>query len=341
MAHEFVYTMQDVGKVVGVDRVILEGITLAFFPGAKIGVLGANGAGKSSLLRIMAGLDDDHLGEARPTPGVRVGHLAQEPALDPGKTVREVVEEGVGETRALLHRFEEISAKFGEPLDDDAMNALLEEQAELQDADRCDRRLGARSHARRGDGGAARSRARDRRLGALGRRAAPRGAVPPAAPEARSAAARRAHQPPRRRVGRVARAVPAGTIRARSSRSRTTATSSTTRPSGSSSSTAAAASRGRATTPRGSSRRSSGSRSRRSRRARAGARSSASSSGSRCRRARARRRARRGSPRSSGCRAKRSSARPTPWRSRSRPGRGSATWCSRWSTSRRATTGAC
>ncbi|TMA35085.1 MAG: energy-dependent translational throttle protein EttA [Deltaproteobacteria bacterium] len=134
MPHEFVYTMQDVGKVVGVDRVILEGITLAFFPGAKIGVLGANGAGKSSLLRIMAGLDDDHLGEARPTPGVRVGHLAQEPALDPDKTVREVVEEGVGETRALLARFEEISAKFAEPLEDDEMNALLEEQAVLQDA---------------------------------------------------------------------------------------------------------------------------------------------------------------------------------------------------------------
>jgi energy-dependent translational throttle protein EttA len=133
MAHEFVYTMQDVGKVVGVDRVILEGITLAFFPGAKIGVLGANGAGKSSLLKIMAGLDDDHLGEARPTPGVRVGHLAQEPALDSGKTVREVVEEGVGDTRALLHRFEEISAKFAEPLEDDEMNALLEEQSRLQD----------------------------------------------------------------------------------------------------------------------------------------------------------------------------------------------------------------
>ena len=133
MAHEFVFTMQDLRKVVGVDRVILEGITLAFFPGAKIGVLGANGAGKSTLLRIMAGLDNDYLGEARPTPGVRVGYLAQEPALDPGKTVREVVEEGVGETRALLHRFEEISAKFAEPLDDDEMNALLEEQAKLQD----------------------------------------------------------------------------------------------------------------------------------------------------------------------------------------------------------------
>jgi ATP-binding cassette ChvD family protein len=96
-------------------------------------VLGANGAGKSSLLRIMAGLDEDHLGEARPSPGVRVGHLAQEPILDPGKTVRAVVEEGVGKTRALLARFEEISAKFAEPLEDDEMNALLEEQAKLQD----------------------------------------------------------------------------------------------------------------------------------------------------------------------------------------------------------------
>jgi energy-dependent translational throttle protein EttA len=133
MAHEFVYTMQDVGKVVGVDRVILEHITLAFFPGAKIGVLGANGAGKSSLLKIMAGLDDDHLGEARPTPGVRVGYLAQEPLLGEGKSVIDVVNEGVADTRALLQRFEDVSAKFAEPLDDDAMNDLLAEQAVLQD----------------------------------------------------------------------------------------------------------------------------------------------------------------------------------------------------------------
>jgi sulfate-transporting ATPase len=133
MPHEFVYTMQDVGKVVGVDRVILEGITLAFFPGAKIGVLGANGAGKSSLLKIMAGLDEDHLGEARPTPGVRVGYLAQEPLLGEGRSVIDVVNEGVADTRALLQRFEEISAKFAEPLEDDQMNALLEEQAVLQD----------------------------------------------------------------------------------------------------------------------------------------------------------------------------------------------------------------
>jgi len=133
MAHEFVYTMQEVGKVVPPDRVILDDITLAFLPGAKIGVLGANGAGKSSLLRIMAGEDGDHLGEARPMPGVRVGYLPQEPELDPDKSVLEVVEEGVADTRALLRRFEEISAKFAEPMDDDAMTALLDEQAKLQD----------------------------------------------------------------------------------------------------------------------------------------------------------------------------------------------------------------
>jgi ATP-binding cassette ChvD family protein len=131
---EFVFTMQDLRKVVPPDRVILDEITLAFLPGAKIGVIGANGAGKSSLLRIMAGLDDEFVGEARPTPGVRVGHLPQEPQLDPEKDVLGNVEEGVAELRALLTRFEEVSAKFAEPLDDDAMNALLEEQAKLQDA---------------------------------------------------------------------------------------------------------------------------------------------------------------------------------------------------------------
>jgi len=130
---EFVFTMQDVGKVVGEGRVILEGITLAFLPGAKIGVLGANGAGKSTLLKIMAGIDSDHLGEARPADGLRVGYLEQEPQLDPDKDVRGNVEEGVAETRALLTRFEEISAKFAEPMDDDEMNALLEEQGKLQD----------------------------------------------------------------------------------------------------------------------------------------------------------------------------------------------------------------
>jgi sulfate-transporting ATPase len=133
VAHQFVFTMQDLKKVVPPDRVILEGITLAFLPGAKIGVLGANGAGKSSLLNIMAGLDDDYLGEARPATGIRVGHLSQEPDLDASKDVRGIVEEAVADVRALLRRFEELSARFGEPLDDDAMNELLEEQAKLQD----------------------------------------------------------------------------------------------------------------------------------------------------------------------------------------------------------------
>ena len=125
--------MDDLKKVVSNDRVILEGITLAFLPGAKIGVLGANGAGKSSLLRIMAGVDTDFQGEARPMPGVKVGFLPQEPELDPAKDVLGNVEEGVAETRALLQRFEEVSAKFAEPLEDDEMNALLEEQGKLQD----------------------------------------------------------------------------------------------------------------------------------------------------------------------------------------------------------------
>jgi len=130
---EFVFTMQDLRKVVASDRVILDDITLAFLPGAKIGVIGGNGAGKSSLLRIMAGLDDGFVGEARPTPGVSVGHLPQEPELDESKDVLGNVEEGVAELRGLLQRFEEVSAKFAEPLDDDAMKALLEEQGKLQD----------------------------------------------------------------------------------------------------------------------------------------------------------------------------------------------------------------
>jgi ATP-binding cassette ChvD family protein len=133
VARQFVFTMQDLKKVVPPDRVILEDITLAFLPGAKIGVLGANGAGKSSLLHIMAGLDDDYLGEAKPAAGIRVGHLSQEPALDASKDVRGNVEEAIADVRALLQRFEELSAKFGEPLSDDAMNELLEEQAKLQD----------------------------------------------------------------------------------------------------------------------------------------------------------------------------------------------------------------
>jgi sulfate-transporting ATPase len=133
MAHQFVYVMKDLRKVVPPKREILRGIWLSFLPGAKIGVLGANGAGKSSLLRIMAGVDDDFLGEAFAADGLRVGFLPQEPRLDATKDARGNVEEGVAETRALLRGFEEISARLGEPLDSDEMQRLLDEQSRLQD----------------------------------------------------------------------------------------------------------------------------------------------------------------------------------------------------------------
>ncbi|RPH84946.1 MAG: energy-dependent translational throttle protein EttA [Candidatus Rokuibacteriota bacterium] len=133
MPGEYAFVMKDLRKVVPPKREILRGIYLSFFHGAKIGVLGANGAGKSTLLRIMAGVDDDFLGEAFPADGLRIGYLSQEPALDPAKDVRGNVEEGVVETRALLTRFEEVSARLGEPLDDAQMEKLLEEQARLQD----------------------------------------------------------------------------------------------------------------------------------------------------------------------------------------------------------------
>ncbi|HSE94236.1 MAG TPA: energy-dependent translational throttle protein EttA [Methylomirabilota bacterium] len=133
VAGEYAFVMKDLRKVVPPRREILRGIWLSFYHGAKIGVLGANGAGKSSLLRIMAGADQDFLGEAFPAAGLRIGYLSQEPTLDASKDVRGNVEEGVAATRALLTRFEEVSAKLGEPLDGDEMEKLLEEQARLQD----------------------------------------------------------------------------------------------------------------------------------------------------------------------------------------------------------------
>jgi ATP-binding cassette ChvD family protein len=134
MAHQFIFTMKDLRKVVPPKREILKGIWLSFYPGAKIGVLGANGAGKSTLLRIMAGVDQDFLGEARPADGIRIGYLPQEPRLDPDKDVRGNVEDGVAEVRGLLTRFDEINARLGEPIDADEMDKLLEEQARVQDA---------------------------------------------------------------------------------------------------------------------------------------------------------------------------------------------------------------
>ncbi len=133
MAGEYAFVMKDLRKVVPPKREILRGIYLSFFHGAKIGVIGANGSGKSTLLRIMAGVDDDFIGEAFPAAGLRIGYLPQEPQLDPAKDVRGNVEDGVAETRALLTRFDEVSAKFAEELSEDDMNALLEEQSRLQD----------------------------------------------------------------------------------------------------------------------------------------------------------------------------------------------------------------
>ena len=130
---QYVYTMNRVSKVVPPNRTLIKDVSLSFFPGAKIGVLGLNGAGKSTVLRIMAGEDTEYDGEARPQPGIRIGYLSQEPQLPEDETVREAVMEGVGEVRDMLKRFDEISEKFAEPMSDDEMNDLLAEQAELQD----------------------------------------------------------------------------------------------------------------------------------------------------------------------------------------------------------------
>lgn len=131
---QYIYTMQGVGKIVPPKREILKNIWLSFFPGAKIGVLGLNGAGKSTLLKIMAGIDKDYTGEARPQPDIKVGYLPQEPQLDPNKDVRGNVEEAIGDVKTFLDRFNEISMRFAEPMDDEEMNKLLEEQGNLQNA---------------------------------------------------------------------------------------------------------------------------------------------------------------------------------------------------------------
>jgi ATPase subunit of ABC transporter with duplicated ATPase domains len=115
---QYVFTMNRVGKLVPPKRHILRDISLSFFPGAKIGVLGLNGSGKSTLLRIMAGLDRDIEGEAIPQKGLKIGYLPQEPGLDGSKDVRGNVEEGVAEAMALVERFNEISDRFAEPMDD-------------------------------------------------------------------------------------------------------------------------------------------------------------------------------------------------------------------------------
>jgi ATP-binding cassette ChvD family protein len=131
MAHEFIYTCYKLARVYPPDRTVLENISLSFYPGAKIGVLGANGAGKSSLLKIMAGLDDGYSGEARLTPGFTVGYLAQEPQLDPAKDVKGNVMDGVAAVQGIIDRYNEVMAMWGEPdADYDKIGAL---QAELED----------------------------------------------------------------------------------------------------------------------------------------------------------------------------------------------------------------
>ncbi|MGP8034973.1 MAG: energy-dependent translational throttle protein EttA [Steroidobacteraceae bacterium] len=131
---QYIFTMNRVSKLVPPKRVILRDISLSFFPGAKIGVLGLNGAGKSTLLKIMGGIDREFDGEARPQSGIRIGFLPQEPQLDPALDVRTTVMEGLGETFRQLEEFNHISERFAEPLPEDEMNALLERQAQLQDA---------------------------------------------------------------------------------------------------------------------------------------------------------------------------------------------------------------
>jgi sulfate-transporting ATPase len=135
MAHQYIFTMQNLRRVHPPNKEVLKGIYLSFYPGAKIGVLGSNGAGKSTLLRIMAGIDKDFFGDAKPADGIRIGFLQQEPGLDPKKNVLQNVEEAVAATKKLLTRFDEVNAKLGDPdLAPDAMDKLLEEQGKLQDA---------------------------------------------------------------------------------------------------------------------------------------------------------------------------------------------------------------
>jgi ATP-binding cassette ChvD family protein len=133
MAAQYIFTMKGLGKVYPPDRQVLKDIWLSFLPGAKIGVLGLNGSGKSTLLRIMAGEETSFLGEAMPAAGISVGFLPQEPRLDPAKDVLGNVEEGVAGTRALLTRYDEVNARFGEDLTPEQLDALLEEQGTLQD----------------------------------------------------------------------------------------------------------------------------------------------------------------------------------------------------------------
>ena len=202
MPPQYIFVMKDLRKVTPQGKEILKGIWLSFYPGAKIGVLGANGAGKSTLLRIMAGQDKDFAGEAFAADKTTIGYLPQEPQLDPTKTVLEHVR-GVG--RGQARHPQALRGAVGRLVGGERGRA-----GPPAGPDRRGQPLGARPPARDRDGRAAAAAAGRGRLEALGRRAPPRRALPDPAAQAGHAAARRAHEPPRRRVGRVARAVPAG-----------------------------------------------------------------------------------------------------------------------------------
>ncbi|MFM9125891.1 MAG: ATP-binding cassette domain-containing protein, partial [Actinomycetota bacterium] len=176
MSAQYIFTMHRVNKHHGQDKHVLKDVSLSFIPGAKIGVLGPNGAGKSTLLRIMAGLEETSSGDAKLAPGASVGYLSQEPELDESKDVRGNVEDGLGELRDLLKRFEELSMRFAEPMTDDEMAALLEEQGRVQeqidkaDAWDMERRLGVAMDALRlppGDADVAKLSGGERRRVAL------------------------------------------------------------------------------------------------------------------------------------------------------------------------------
>ncbi len=200
VSSQYIFTMHRLSKLHPPDKTVLNDITLAFYPGAKIGVLGYNGAGKSTLLRIMAGVDQDYRGEAMLAPGASVGMLEQEPHLDESKDVKGNVEEAVAPTRALLDRFNELAANYSDETAEEF--GAIQAKIEAADAWNLDTQLEYAMDALRLPA------ARCRRERALRRRAPPRGALPAALERARPAAARRAHQPPRRRVGRLAGAPP-------------------------------------------------------------------------------------------------------------------------------------
>ena len=175
---QVIFSLIGVGKVHPPKRQVLKDIYLSFFYGAKIGVLGLNGSGKSTLLRIIAGVEQDHLGEITFSKGYSVGLLEQEPQMDAEKTVKEVVEEGCARMMGLLAEYEAVSGRFAEEMSADQMDALLEQQAKLQDEIEAGKRLGAREPVGGGHGRAPLPAAGDEGRCALGGRAPARGPVP-------------------------------------------------------------------------------------------------------------------------------------------------------------------